>query len=285
MFALAGRFVAGRFVAGESIADALAVVRTLNGEGFTASLDFLGEDVTSKAEAHRHRDVYLELIDAIGEARVETNVSLKLSAIGLVIDPQIAYSSLCTILERARALPDPFVRIDMEGSALTDSTLALFDRVFPAFRDVGPALQAYLQRTERDVAHMIEIGARVRLCKGAYDEPASIAVRDKEALRQRYRRFATSLLARGTYPAFATHDRELVDFVRRAAGEASIPEDRFEFQMLYGVRPALQKATRSAGYRVRVYVPFGTHWQRYFWRRIRERRENALFAARALLGR
>lgn len=284
MLAVAGRFVAGRFVAGETIADALAAVRTLNDDGFTATLDFLGEDVTSVAEAHRTRDVYLGLIDAIGSARVQTNVSVKLSAIGLVIDPEVASDSLHTILERAVGLPDPFVRIDMEGSALVDPTLAVFERAFASHRNVGPVLQASLRRTDRDVARTIELGARVRLCKGAYDEPASIAVRDKAGVRERYRRFAGELLTRGSYPAFATHDRELIDFVRRSAAEASIGTGRFEFQMLYGVRPALQKATRAAGHRVRIYVPFGTHWQRYLWRRVRERRENALFAARALLG-
>jgi proline dehydrogenase len=277
--------IAGRFVAGTTIASALDVVRALNDEGMTAALDFLGEDVASPDQARRTRDSYLAVIDAVGTAGVRANVSLKLSALGLLIDPELAYAHLCRILESARTLPDPFVRIDMEGSALVEATLSTFVRAFRSYSNVGPVLQAYLHRTGSDVLHMITLGARVRLCKGAYNEPPAIALRDPNLVRERYSTFAAELLRHGNHPAFATHDRILIDDIRRRATRYGITSDRFEFEMLYGVRPALQREMVAAGHRVRIYVPFGTHWQRYFWRRIRERRENALFALRSLLGR
>jgi proline dehydrogenase len=278
-------FLAKRFVAGETIASAIEAVRDLNASGRSASLDYLGEDVTDRAEAEHTRDVYLELLSAIAREGVDTNVSLKLTALGLLIDEELAVSHLTAIVERAAALPDPFVRIDMEGSALTDATLRVFERVFAQHRNVGPVLQAYLRRTPGDVEHALALGARVRLCKGAYNEPPEIAYKDMPTIRREYLRLAEALLSRGTYPGIATHDERLLGGVRTYAREQGIGAERFEFQMLYGVRPDAQRTLVHDGYRVRVYVPFGTHWAGYFYRRVTERKENALFALGSLIRR
>jgi proline dehydrogenase len=278
-------FLAKRFVAGDTIASALDAVRALNGEGLTATLDFLGEDVTQREEAERTRDVYLELLDAIRRDGLRTNVSVKLTALGLLIDERLAASHLEQIAARAAANDDPFVRIDMEGSALTDATLRVFERAFATYRNVGPVLQCYLHRTAADLEHAIALGARVRLCKGAYNEPREIAYKDMPTIRREYVRLAETLLARGTYPGIATHDERIIEAVRTFVRAHSVGVDTFEFQMLYGVRPDAQRELVRDGYRVRVYVPFGTHWAGYFYRRVIERRENAMLALRALVSR
>jgi len=278
-------FLAKRFVAGDTIASALDAVRALNGEGLTATLDFLGEDVTQREEAERTRDVYLELLDAIRRDGLRTNVSVKLTALGLLIDERLAASHLEQIAARAAANDDPFVRIDMEGSALTDATLCVFERAFATYRNVGPVLQCYLHRTAADLEHAIALGARVRLCKGAYNEPREIAYKDMPTIRREYVRLAETLLARGTYPGIATHDERIIEAVRTFVRAHSVGVDTFEFQMLYGVRPDAQRELVRDGYRVRVYVPFGTHWAGYFYRRVIERRENAMLALRALVSR
>jgi len=278
-------FLAKRFVAGETIDAALDAVRTLNGAGLTVTLDYLGEDVADRAEAEHTRDVYLELLAAIAREGVRTNVSLKLTALGLLIDEDLAFSHLMQIMERAAPLPDPFVRIDMEGSPLTDATLRVFERAYAAEKNVGPVLQAYLRRTAADVERTIELNARVRLCKGAYNEPATIAYKDMPTIRREYLRLAEALLSRGNYPGIATHDERIIGAVRTYVSQQGISKDGFEFQMLYGVRPEAQRALVRDGYNVRVYVPFGTHWAGYFYRRMMERRENALFALSSLVRR
>jgi proline dehydrogenase len=274
-------FLAKRFVAGETIASALAAVRELNAEGLTATLDFLGEDVTEVAEAERTRATYLDMLAAIEREAVRTNVSVKLTALGLLIDEDLCARHLTDIVDRARALPDPFVRIDMEGSAVTAPTLRVFENVYGRAPNVGPVIQAYLKRSPADIERAIALGARVRLCKGAYSEPADIALQDMPAIRKAYLRMAEALLSRG----IATHDERLIEAVRSYATQQGIGKDRFEFQLLYGVRPDLQRTLVREGYNVRVYVPFGTHWAGYFYRRITERRENALFVLRSLVSR
>lgn len=276
-------FLARRFVAGETIASALEVVRELNTEGLTATLDFLGEDVTDPTEAVHTRDTYLELLAAIERGALRTNVSVKLSALGLAIDEEACVENLTAIVERASALPDPFVRIDMEGSAVTEATLRVFERVAARHRNVGPVIQAYLLRSPADVERAIALDARVRLCKGAYGEPATIALQEMPAIRKAYVRMAEALLSRGAYPGIATHDPRIIDAVKTYANAHGIGKDRFEFQLLYGVRPELQRDLVRDGYNVRVYVPFGTHWAGYFYRRITERKENALFVLRSLV--
>ena len=278
-------FLAKRFIAGETAAEAMDAVAALNAQGMTATLDFLGEDVTSRAEAERTRDAYFELLAAIRARNVETNVSVKLTAIGLLIDETFALTNLRSILEAAAPNRDPFVRIDMEGSALVDATLRVFERAYAETQCVGPVLQAYLKRTPADVEHAIALGARVRLCKGAYSEPPAIAYKDMPTIRRQFLRSAEALLERGTYPGIATHDPRIIGAVQQFARERSIAPDRFEFQMLYGVRPDLQRRLVGDGHRVRIYVPYGTHWAGYFYRRITERPENALFALRSMLSR
>jgi proline dehydrogenase len=278
-------FLAKRFIAGETAQEAMDAVAGLNAQGMTATLDFLGEDVTARPEAERTRDAYFELLGAIRERNVETNVSVKLTAMGLLIDEEFALGNLRSVLQAASRNRDPFVRIDMEGSAVTDATLRVFERAFAETKNVGPVLQAYLRRTPADVERAIELGARVRLCKGAYSEPPALAHKDMPTIRREYLRSAEALLERGTYPGIATHDERLINAVETFVRERGIPRDAFEFQLLYGVRPEVQRRLVSEGYRVRIYVPYGTHWAGYFYRRITERPENALFALRSMIAR
>jgi proline dehydrogenase len=282
-------FVARRFVAGERIEDAIATVRRLNDLGMTASIDFLGEDVRDRDDAIAARDEYLRLLDALAVAGVRSNVSVKLTALGILVDRGLCAENLEAIVARAadttvRRLLDPFVRIDMEGSALTEATLQIFESVFALRKNVGVVLQACLRRTPEDVERVIACGARVRLCKGAYKEPPEVAFCDMPSIRRAFMRLAETLLMRGDYPAIATHDEGIQTAVKTFASEHGIGPERFEFQQLFGVRPDLQRRLTDEGYNVRVYVPYGTHWAQYFSRRIRERRENALLALRALVG-
>jgi proline dehydrogenase len=271
-------FLAKRFVAGETIDSATHAVRRLNGEGMSATLDFLGEDVYEREAAIKTRDAYIEMLDAIRISGADTNVSVKLTAMGLLVSEDFALENLLKILDHAQRNADPFVRIDMEGSAVTDVTLRVFERAFATHKNVGIVLQAYLKRTAADVERAIELGARVRLCKGAYNEAPEIAYKEMPEIRANYLKLARELLTRGNYPGLATHDRELIDELCVLIKEGGIARDRFEFQMLYGCRPQLQRELVAGGYRMRVYVPFGTHWAGYFYRRVMERRENAFFA-------
>lgn len=271
-------FLAKRFVAGETTESAIQAVRKLNSEGMSATLDFLGEDVLERGAAIKTRDAYIDMLDAIRISGTNTNVSVKLTAMGLLVDEDFALENLTRILEHAQRNADPFVRIDMEGSAVTDITLRVFERAFATHKNVGIVLQAYLKRTEADVERAIELGARVRLCKGAYNEPPEIAYKEMPEIRANYLKLARALLTRGNYPGLATHDRELIDDLRAMIKDEGVSRDRFEFQMLYGCRPQLQRELVADGYGMRVYIPFGTHWAGYFYRRVMERRENAFFA-------
>jgi proline dehydrogenase len=272
-------FLARRFVAGETIASAIEAVRELNAHGITATLDFLGEDVTEREAAVKTRDAYFDMLEAIAASGVRSNVSVKLTAMGLLIDEDFALENLTAILDRAQQRnPDPFVRIDMEGSPVCEATLRIFERAYGTHKNVGPVLQAYLKRTPKDVERAIEIGARVRICKGAYNEPPDIAYKEMPEIRKQYLQCAHALLTRGNYPGIATHDRDLIDAIKAFTHNNDIAPDKFEFQMLYGVRPAVQRQLVAEGYRLRVYVPFGTHWAGYFYRRVAERKENAFFA-------
>lgn len=271
-------FLAKRFVAGETIDSAIAAVQALNAAGMTATLDFLGEDVVEREAAITTRDAYLAMLDTIRTSGADTNVSVKLTAMGLLVSEDFALDNLVAILEHARRNADPFVRIDMEGSAVTDATLRVFERAYSTHQNVGIVLQAYLKRTAADVERAIALGARVRLCKGAYNEPAEIAYKDMPDIRAHYMRLAQELLTRGHYPGLATHDRQLIQALRDFVKAEHLSAERFEFQMLYGCRPQLQRELVQDGYRMRVYVPFGTHWAGYFYRRVMERRENAFFA-------
>ncbi|HVA33138.1 MAG TPA: proline dehydrogenase family protein [Candidatus Baltobacteraceae bacterium] len=271
-------FLAKRFVPGETIESAIETVRHLNAAGMSASLDFLGEDVVERAAALKTRDAYVHMLDAIAQSGVDSNVSVKLTAMGLLIDEDFALENLLHIVEHAKRNADSFVRIDMEGSSVIDATLRVFEHAFAVHKNVGIVLQAYLKRTPIDVDAAIALGARVRLCKGAYNEPPEIAYKTMPEIREHYLALAEELLTGGNYPGIATHDRRLIAAVKQIAAARDVARDRFEFQMLYGCRPGVQRDLVAEGYRLRVYVPFGTHWAGYFYRRVLERRENALFA-------
>ena len=274
---LAGR-MASRFVAGETIDTAMAALRDLNAARISASLDLLGESVSRAEEARGARDVYVQLLDRIHAAGAEANVSVKLTQMGLDIDEALCLENLRAILLRARQYAS-FVRIDMEGSAYTQRTLDFFTRtVYPEFGNtVGVVLQSYLRRTAADVDAMIALGARVRLCKGAYKEPADIAFSEKHDVDANYVSCMERLLEHGNYPGLATHDEKLITHARAFAKGRRIDPSRYEFQMLYGVRRDLQQELRAAGYGMRVYIPFGTHWYPYLMRRLAERPANIGF--------
>jgi proline dehydrogenase len=278
-------FLARRFVAGDNIGDAIAAVRALNREGMSATLDFLGEDVHVADGARRTREAYEEMLDAIAQSGVDSNVSVKLTAMGLLFDEKFALDNLVAILERAARNRDPFVRIDMEGSAVVEATLRVFQQAFAAHPNVGPVLQSYLKRTPADVANAIALRARVRLVKGAYNESTEIAYKSMPKIRTQYLEQARRLLLHGNYPGIATHDRRLIAAVKEFVASERLPRESFEFQMLYGCRPSVQRELVAQGYRLRIYVPFGTHWAGYFYRRVLERRENALFAISSIFSR
>ena len=276
-------FLARRFVAGETVESAIAAVATLNANGLSATVDFLGEDVHAESEATNTTQTYLQMIDRIVAAGADCNVSVKLSAIGQAFSEDLAFENLRRIIERART-SNMFVRLDMEGSATVDSTYRILDRASAVYEHVGPVAQAYLHRAAADVERCIQRGLRVRLCKGAYKEPPAVAIQKMSDIRVNYLTLAQRLLVSGTYSGIATHDERLIQAVARFNVENKVARDRFEFQMLYGVRSRRQRALRAEGYRVRVYVPFGTHWAGYFYRRLMERRENVLLALRGIFG-
>jgi proline dehydrogenase len=272
------RGFARRFVAGETINEALEVVRSVNAMGATASLDILGESVYEEHEARATMEEYLTLLDRIHAERLDSHVSLKLTALGLDVRKELCISNLSRIVERA-ATQDTFVRIDMEGSDYTEVTLEIFEQYMrPSFPGhVGIVLQSALRRTTQDVENAIESGARVRLCKGAYKEPASIAYPDKSDVDEAYVRQMKRLLEAGNYPGLATHDEAIIAEARRFVAEKGIGRDRFEFQMLYGIRRDLQEQLVRDGLNLRVYVPFGTQWYPYLMRRLAERPANLAF--------
>jgi proline dehydrogenase len=278
-------FLARRFVAGDKVGDAIAAVRALNAQGMSATLDFLGEDVHVAEAALRTREAYEEILDAIAQSGVDSNVSVKLTAMGLLFDEKFALNNLVAILERAARNRDPFVRIDMEGSSVVEATLRVFRQAFAAHSNVGPVLQSYLKRTPDDVEDAIALRARVRLVKGAYNESPEIAYKSMPKIRAQYLEQARRLLLHGNYPGIATHDRRLIAAVKEFTAAEGISRDRFEFQMLYGCRPSVQRQIVAEGYRLRIYVPFGTHWAGYFYRRVLERRENAFFAISSVFSR
>jgi proline dehydrogenase len=274
---LARKF-ASRFVAGESIESAVAAAKELGARGITASLDLLGESITAEPEAIAARDQYLRMLDRMAESRVEVNVSVKLTQMGLDISEELCHANMVAILEKAKALGG-FVRLDMEGSAYTQRTLDFFtQRLVGSYRaHCGVVIQAMLRRSEQDIEDLIALGARVRLCKGAYLEPPSVAFPDKADVDRSYVRLMEQLLLRGNYPALATHDESIVTHARAFAARRSVGAERFEFQMLYGVRRDLQEKLRRTGYHVRVYIPFGTQWYPYLMRRLAERPANIAF--------
>ena len=270
--------LAQRFVAGETLDEAIRAVEPLNKKGITTSLDLLGESVHTEREAQAATREILTMLDRIHERRVEANVSLKLTQMGLDISEELCVALMHDVVGRARDLRT-FIRIDMEDSGYTERTLRLFeDRLHPSYGDhVGIVLQSYLYRTLADVERAIAIKARVRLCKGAYKEPATVAYPEKADVDTNYVRCMHKLLSEGNYPALATHDDRIIKEAKRYVRANNIGPERFEFQMLYGVRRDLQERLVREGWRVRVYVPFGTQWYPYLMRRLAERPSNIAF--------
>ncbi len=274
-----------RFIAGETLDEALAVVTDLNGRGLLASLDLLGESTTTEVDARRAAEAYGPILDAVHRRGARTGISIKLSQLGLDLSIDLAEALLRTIAGAARERGN-FVRVDMEDSARLPATLQVFDRVWDAgFHNMGIALQAYLHRTPDDVARYISRGVSIRLCKGAYAEPPEVAFPQKAAVDRQFAQLAERLLEGGTNPAIATHDEQLITHAKAFARAHEIPPDRFEFQFLHGIRRDLQETLAREGYRVRVYVPFGTHWYPYFMRRLAERPANVMFVMKHLIRR
>jgi proline dehydrogenase len=274
------RSAARRFVAGESLDDAMRAARELNDAGMTVTMDYLGESVRDRAEATTAADTYLGIIDRLVADGIEGNVSLKLTQMGQDIDSDFLHQNVGRVLDRA-ARHDMFVRFDMESSDYVQPTLDFFERLWDEGRsNCGIVLQSMLRRTEADVVWANDRRIRVRLCKGAYAEPDHVAFPDKRDVDTSFVRCAQLLLEHGTYPAIATHDEAMIEATRRFARENDIHPSRFEFQLLYGIRRDLQKQLVRDGWRVRVYIGFGTAWYPYFMRRLAERPANVLFIAR-----
>ena len=272
------RKMASRFVAGETVASALDAVAALNAKGITASLDLLGESVSNEAEARETGRQYLEILDKIDQRKLDANVSVKLTALGQDISDALGVETVRTVLERARRYGS-FVRLDMESSAYTDRTLDTFEQhLYPDFPDnVGIVLQSALRRTLADVDRAVRLQCRVRICKGAYLEPPDIAFPDKADVDRNFVAAMHRLMEHGRSPGIATHDEAIIAEAKRFAKEKGIATDRYEFQMLYGVRRDLQESLVREGYRMRVYVPFGTQWYPYLMRRLAERPANLAF--------
>src|SRR5579872_703875 len=277
-------FLARRFVAGESLDDAMAAVTKLNAAGLSASLDYLGEDIYSEREAVDTASVYCQMVGRIIGQRLDANISVKLSAIGQSISEDLALQNLRRIIAAARP-HGMFIRLDMEGSATVDSTYRILDRAHAEYEHIGAVVQAYLHRAATDVERLLAQRIRIRLVKGAYKEPAGVALQRMPLIRRNFMALAEPLLTSPVYCGIATHDQYLIDAVRALVEREKIASDRFEFQMLYGLRTEAQVAMVREGYRMRVYVPFGTHWAGYFYRRLTERRENVLFVLRNLFKR
>lgn len=275
------RRLASRFVAGDTLTDALNVGRRLNAEGFFLTLDHLGENVTTISEAALSRDAYLRALEALGEQHIQANVSIKLTQFGMDLAEEICRENVEQVVRGAAEL-ESFVRIDMESSAYTDRTLRLVTALHEKFGSVGTVIQAYLRRSEADVEMLCEKGIRVRLCKGAYLESASVAFHRKSEVDRNFLRLMRILLDKGVYPAIATHDERMIGQTKAYAQAHGIGRDCFEFQMLYGIRRDIQRRLVNDGFRLRLYVPFGKAWYPYFMRRLAERPANLLFLARNL---
>jgi proline dehydrogenase len=278
-----------RFIAGDTLEEALENCRPLLEQGLKVSLDYLGENTKSEAEAIQAKATYIQMLEEISKVAPKTqeddveplNISIKLTQCGLDLGDEFAERNYREVLEAARRLNN-FVRVDMEGSQYTERTIQMMERVAPEYQNTGTVLQSYLFRTDDDLERLLKLGLRVRLVKGAYLEPGSIAYPEKEKVDAAYLRQAETLLERGTYPAIATHDEKIIRHVCRFAKDRGIAPSRFEFQMLYGIRRDLQQKLHEQGYNVRVYVPFGDSWYPYFTRRLAERPANGIFILKSL---
>lgn len=280
-----GRKLSSRFVAGMEIPHVLAAAESLNAHGITATLDSLGENVNTPEEAERSAGIYHELLEAIGSRKLMANVSVKLTQMGMDLDPALAERIVRELVAHARAV-DSFVRVDMEGTPYTQTTLDLVRRIHSEEGNgdrIGVVIQAYLYRSQADISALMKEAIRVRLCKGAYKEPPTLAFPGKEDVDRNFVKLMEMLVASGVYNGIATHDEAMIEATKRFVRERGIAPSAFEFQMLYGVRRDLQKALVDEGYGMRVYIPFGTEWYPYFMRRLAERPANVLFIAKNLV--
>ena len=279
-----GQRVSGRFVAGIKIADAVRVTQAVNRAGMTVSIDNLGENVTNPDEARHSAELYHQILDAIAANKLEANISLKLTHMGLDVDENLAKEIVAGLVQKAASMNPPgFVRVDMEGSPYTQKTLDFvheLHRMPGNGNSVGTVIQAYLKRSEADVDKLLSEKIRIRLCKGAYKEPASIAFESKTDVDANYIKLMKTLMKSGVYHGLATHDENIIREAEAFARSEKIPSDAFEFQMLYGIRRDLQQSLVRDGWRVRIYVPFGTEWYPYFMRRLGERPANVFFIAK-----
>jgi proline dehydrogenase len=276
------RNTAWRFVAGEHIDDAVRVAREANRRRICGSLDFLGESTNSRKDAIKSSQEVQGMLDRIQLEKVDCNVSIKLTQLGLAIDPEFCCQNLAKIVRHARESGN-FIRVDMEDSPYTSVTLDLVLRTHQQMDNVGTVIQAYLYRSETDVRRLLEQGVRIRLCKGAYLEPDKVAFKKKRDTDANFMKLTKILLQSGVYHGFATHDEAIIRATKEFAADMKIPKDSFEFQMLYGVRRDLQEGLAAEGYNVRIYIPYGTRWYPYFMRRLAERPANVMFILRALL--
>ena len=272
-----------RFVAGENIDDVVQYIRGLNAERCTASFDHLNVSVGSPKEAEQEVSEYLRILAQIDETGIDSNVSIKLTQFGLGLDPELAYRNARRVVEDAHRRGN-FVRVDMEDSAVTQVTIDIFKRLRAEFglNDVGIVLQSYLRRTLADAEELIKLPARIRICKGAYNEPPEVAFPDKKDVDENYVRVMKLLLSSGIYHGVATHDPKMIDATIDFASRERIGKDKFEFQMLYGIRRDLQRQLAHDGYNMRIYVPYGKHWYPYFMRRLAERPANIWFVLKNL---
>ena len=272
----ATRAVSRRFVAGETLDDAIQVTRVLNKRGMHVSLDHLGENVSDTKEAKSAARDYIATLDTIKQSGVDANISIKLTALGLDISQELCEQDVCAILQNAQQYPI-FVRIDMEASAYTERTIDITLRMHQQFEHVGTVIQSCLYRSKKDVEQLIAQGVRVRLVKGAYKEPKTIAFQNKNEVDHNYVQLMMMLLLKGNYPAIATHDESIINAACKYARDHGINRDSFEFQMLYGIRRDLQEKLVSQGYNMRIYVPYGSQWYPYLMRRMAERPANLVF--------
>ncbi|HYV81948.1 MAG TPA: proline dehydrogenase family protein [Pyrinomonadaceae bacterium] len=272
-----------RFVAGDSIDEVIPFIRQLNSENCTASFDHLNESVGSAAEAEQEVTEYLNILAKIDESHIRSNVSIKLTQFGLGLDPELAYRNARRVVEEAQRRGN-FVRVDMEGSDVTQVTIDIFKRLRAEFglNDVGIVLQSYLYRTYADAQELVKLPARIRICKGAYSEPPEVAFPDKKDVDANYVKVMQLLLGSGTYHGIATHDPKMIDATIDFVKREGIGKEKFEFQMLYGIRRDLQRQLARDGYNVRIYVPYGKHWYPYFMRRLAERPANVWFVMKNL---
>jgi proline dehydrogenase len=275
------RDTAWRFVAGETLQDAIRAAREVNGAGMRASLDLLGENVLARDDASKAVRQVLEMLDTIQTEQVDCNISIKLTQLGLDLDKEFCYQNLREIAQHAARLKN-FIRVDMEESKYTQPTLDLVRRAHREHENVGAVIQSYLYRSEQDVRELLQEGVRIRLCKGAYLEPPSVAFEKKRDTDANYVKLMKILLDSPQYHGIATHDVAMLDATKEYAREHSIAPEHFEFQMLYGVRRDLQKKLAREGYNMRIYIPYGRQWYPYFMRRLAERPANLLFILRNL---